>query len=91
MAIVLGVVASGTLGVGMCLVRDSIVGSVVDSHCHAWLYTAPYAGAASLAGVLLCVRAIRRNRGVLAYALFALAWNALPLAVFILSLADRRF
>lgn len=75
----------------MVFLQDSIVGSVVDSHYRAWLYTAPLAGAMSLAGSALSVWAMRRRARVFGAAIFAVVWNGLPLGVFLISLSDRRF
>jgi hypothetical protein len=90
-AVPLGLVAMTVLGYGMCFLQDEIVGSVIDSHYHAWLYTAPLAGALSGTGLGLSVWVIRRRTPARPLAVFSLLLNAFPFGVFLLSLTGRSF
>jgi hypothetical protein len=87
----LGLAAMSLVGYGMCLLQDEIVGQVMDSHYHAWLYTAPLAGALSGTGLGLSVWVIRRRTPARPFAVFSLLLNAFPFGVFMLSLIDRSF
>jgi hypothetical protein len=90
-AIPLGLFAMTILGYGMCFLQDEIVGQVVDSHYHAWLYTAPLAAAMSGTGLGLSVWVIRRRTPARPFAVFSLLLNAFPFGVFLLSLIGRSF